>query len=635
MTKTTNEGIKSFFYKIIDILTFTNLPIRKKFILFSAGTLFWIVVTSAIGFIMLFRLSTESKKLVDIIEPQQKVLNSVIRQLAEASMTVHQIFIIENMDAMQNNFHKAKLSIEECHSYLILLRTGGFIREYSQSGNQFNIEFYVSPVTGSEKKASIEDVIAKIVKLENLLSEITYAKESNMINPVTLRGKLSEYDTLTQSILMTLNKSAVSLSQEGGNISDIIKRGFKTALILIILTFFFGASLSIIFGVLISLNLVKPINAIVSNFRSFTSKKDVVKKINVTSKDEIGILAAEYNNFITMIEAMTSFKKIIEEDETVDDVYLRLGTILTNELGLHNFTIYEISTYKNTIKPIYPPDPVESDLYCDMDVLLNCDLCRVKRTGHIISSKEHKDICKFFRREKGDVHICIPIFISGKVGGVVQFVFSKDEASLPELKEKINKTRQYITEAQPVLESKRIMRAFKESSIKDALTGLYNRRFLEETSESLVAGIQRRNTTLGFLMCDLDFFKEVNDKYGHDIGDAVLKETSNIIKKGVRNADLAIRFGGEEFLVLLVDVQPGAALEISNKIRAAMEQTKITITGGVINKTISIGISEFPQDTQSFWEAIKFADVALYKAKETGRNRVVRFSSEMWTEERY
>jgi methyl-accepting chemotaxis protein len=300
---------------------------------------------------MLFCLSTESRKLVDIIEPQQKVLNNVIRHLTEASMTVHQIFILEKMDAMHNNFHKAKLSIKECHSYLILLRTGGFIREYSQSGNQLTNVFYVSPVTESEKKASIEDVIARIVKLENLLSEITYAKESDKATPFALKEKLSEYNTLTQGILMTLNKSAASLSQEGGNISDIIKKGFKTALILIILTFITGSSLSIVFGVLISLNLVKPINAIVSNFRSFTSKKDVTKEIKVTSKDEIGILAAEYNNFITMIEAMASFKKIIEEDETVDDVYLRLGNILTNELGLHNFTIYEISTYKNKIKP--------------------------------------------------------------------------------------------------------------------------------------------------------------------------------------------------------------------------------------------------------------------------------------------
>jgi diguanylate cyclase (GGDEF)-like protein len=517
----------------------------------------------------------------------------------------------------------------------MLLRTGGFIKGSSQYGDQLTEEFYVSPVTGSEKKASIEDVLAKITRLENLLSDLTLADESSGTDPVSLREKLSEFDTLMQSMLLIMNKTAVTLSQEGGNISHIIKKGFNTALILILVTFFIGASLSIIFGVLISLNLVKPINAIVSNFRSFTSHKDVVKEITVTSKDEIGTLAFEYNKFITMIESVISFKKIIEEDETVEDVYFRLGEFLTKELGLHNCTIYEISTYKNTIKPVYPADPILSDLACEMDVLLNCDLCRVKRTGHTISSKEHKDICKFFRREKGDTHICIPLFISGKVGGVIQFVLDKSEASSNELKEKISRTLQYISEAQPVLESKRLMRAFKESSIKDALTGLYNRRFLEETSISLVSGVQRRKATLGLLMCDLDFFKEVNDKYGHDTGDAVLKETAHVIKKNVRDSDLVIRFGGEEFLVLLLDIQPETSFDIANKIRAAIEKTKVHIVGGFISKTISIGISEFPHDTQSIWEAIKFADVALYQAKENGRNRVVRFTSSMWTEERY
>jgi len=627
--------LKTSLNKIINILTFTDLPIRRKFILFSAGTLFWIVVTSAIGFITLFHLSTESKKLVDIIEPQQKVVNSVIRKLAEVSITVNQLFLLENKEAARDNFHKAKRSIEECHSYLILLRNGGFIKGYAQYGDQSMEEFPVSPLTGAEKKTFIEDVLVKIVKLENLLSEIGVAKESNRTDPVSLREKLSEFDALMQSMLLTLNKSAISLSQEGGNISHSIKRDFKTALILILLTFFIGASLSIIFGVLISVNLVKPINAIVSNFRSFSSQHDIAKEIKVPSKDEIGTLALEYNKFINMIESMISFKKIIEEDETVEDVYLRLGNLLTTELGLHNCTIYEISTYKNTIKPVYPPDPVFSDLSCDMDVLLNCDLCRVKRTGHTISSKEHKDICKFFRREKGDVHICIPVFVSGKVGGVVQFVFDKNEASSAELKEKIQRTMQYISEAQPVMESKRLMRAFKESSIKDALTGLYNRRFIEETSTSLISGVQRRKTTLGLLMCDLDFFKEVNDKYGHDIGDTVLKETAHVIKKTVRDSDIVVRFGGEEFLVLLLDIQPEASFDIANKIRAAVEQTKFHVPGGFISKTISIGISEFPHDTQTIWEAIKFADVALYQAKDNGRNRVVRFTSSMWTEERY
>jgi diguanylate cyclase (GGDEF)-like protein len=208
-------------------------------------------------------------------------------------------------------------------------------------------------------------------------------------------------------------------------------------------------------------------------------------------------------------------------------------------------------------------------------------------------------------------------------------------SELPEIREKIKKSQQYIQEAQPVLEAKRIMRAFKESSIRDGLTDIYNRRFLEETSETLVSGILRRKTSLGLLMCDLDFFKEVNDKYGHDTGDKVLKATAEVIKKSVRTSDLVIRFGGEEFLVLLIDIHPETSIEIAEKIRITMEQTKVSITGGAISKTISIGVCEFPQDTQSFWEAIKFADVALYKAKETGRNKVIRFASDMWTEDRY
>lgn len=388
-------------------------------------------------------------------------------------------------------------------------------------------------------------------------------------------------------------------------------------------------------GVLISLNLVKPVNEIVSNFRAFTSKKDFAREIKATAKDEIGTLAREYNKFIAAIESMTSFKKIIEEDETVDDVYLRLGNLLTREFGLSSCVIYEISTYKNIIKTAFPPDISFQELHCNVNILLNCDLCRVKRTGHIITSRENTDICKFSNTGPEEVHVCIPIFISGKVGGVVQFVSDKNEAASPEFKEKIGKAKQYITEAQPVLEAKRIMRALKESSLKDGLTGLYNRRFLEETSDSIIAGVQRRNTTLGFLMCDLDFFKEVNDKHGHDVGDTVLKETSNVIKKSVRTSDLVIRFGGEEFLVLLIDIQAGTSAEIAEKIRSSMELTKIKITGGFISKNISIGISEFPQDTQSFWEAIKFADVALYKAKDSGRNRVMRFAPEMWTEERF
>lgn len=177
------------------------------------------------------------------------------------------------------------------------------------------------------------------------------------------------------------------------------------------------------------------------------------------------------------------------------------------------------------------------------------------------------------------------------------------------------------------------MRAFRELSIKDALTDTYNRRFLQETADTLIAGISRRGSISAFLMCDLDFFKEVNDQHGHDVGDLVLKETTGCIKKIVRSSDIIVRFGGEEFLVILLDINIGSAQIVAEKIRIAMEHHKVHIAGGFLTKTVSIGICEIPEDTHSLWDAIKYADIALYKAKEAGRNRVVHFSSEMIPEE--
>jgi two-component system cell cycle response regulator len=134
-------------------------------------------------------------------------------------------------------------------------------------------------------------------------------------------------------------------------------------------------------------------------------------------------------------------------------------------------------------------------------------------------------------------------------------------------------------------------------------------------------------------MCDMDFFKQVNDDHGHDIGDSVLKETSHILKNSVRESDVVIRFGGEEFLILLIDTEPDYGIKIAEKIRDNIQNNKFKSSkGGVLQKTISIGVSEFPNDTEGFWQAIKFADVALYNAKDTSRNKSERFNTDMCEE---
>ncbi len=329
------------------------------------------------------------------------------------------------------------------------------------------------------------------------------------------------------------------------------------------------------------------------------------------------------------------FKRVIEKDARKVDVYKRLVDILDNYMSLDAFSLYEIDQHKNGIKPIHVKG---MDRWCKEVIFENANECRAKRTGMDVDSKDFSCICPNFLDEEACTtgklnYYCIPVYVGGSVGNVLQLVYESEME--PFIRLVIPYIKGYLNEASPVLEARTYMDILREQSLRDQLTGLYNRRFLEETIDKIAAQIKRRGTTLGILMIDVDYFKQVNDQYGHDVGDLVLKETARVISKSVRESDLVIRYGGEEFMVLLVDVQPGKSEEVAEKIRRAVEEHLIEAFGITLKKTVSIGVSEFPTDSDRIWQCIKFADVALYKAKELGRNRVVRFRPEFWEREEY
>ncbi len=624
--------------KILNILTFTDLPIRKKFLLFSIGVLFWLSIIAAIGLISLFKINSKSNYMVDHIVPQERTVNIVVRKLRGASISAHKIALYKDTEVINNHYLKGKGRIEDCRLYFNTLLSGGVIKDYSRGTGQFYEDYKVVPINDDEKREFINSILTKINKLEALLDEIFTLKIGNKAEKgLLLIEKLSEYDTMTRDTITTLNEYSINLNKEWTNFTNNIKSRLSLSIFLIISAFSLAAFLTVGFGILISRALIKPTKAIIEQIKALSiGEIDLSKRIGVISKDELGQLTMEFNKLMDTISHVASFKKIIEEDETVEDIYMRLGRIFIDDLKLDNCIIYEVSNSKNTLKIVYPPEAEGAELHCRRDITIDSNLCRVKRTGHLVTSFEYPNICKHYLENKDDIHVCIPIIIGGNVGGVVQFVCGKrDVCNISDIEKKISRAHQYIREAQPVLEAKRLMKTLKDSSVRDTLTGLYNRRFIEESYESLCAGIIRRGSILGILMCDIDYFKQTNDEYGHDVGDIVLKETATVIKQCVRGSDVVIRFGGEEILVLLLDTKPEDPLLVAEKIRAKVEDMKIRITGDVIQKTISIGVSELPTDTQNFWEAIKFADVALYKAKERGRNRVERFTADMWTGEKY
>ncbi len=339
---------------------------------------------------------------------------------------------------------------------------------------------------------------------------------------------------------------------------------------------------------------------------------------------------------VDILARAAHFKQAIEEDETRAEIHARLAQVLRHEFFIHEFSLYEVQEGKNQMTPLMVDGQPSSECrWCNPEILVRSDACRAKRTGHAVDGLANPDICYAFQPpadSQGHRHICIPILQSGAVGNVLQIVTRPDnEALATTLAPFVNV---YLNEAAPVLESKRLMETLREANLRDPMTGLNNRRFLEEYMETLLGSAQRRKSHLTVLMLDLDYFKMINDTYGHDAGDTMLKALAKTLRQSVRASDMVIRYGGEEFLIILQDTDAEAGVTVAENIRKAVEALKVPIGGGtVLQKTISIGVADFPQDSTTFWQAIKFADVALYKAKETGRNRVVRFTPELWNED--
>jgi diguanylate cyclase (GGDEF)-like protein len=134
-------------------------------------------------------------------------------------------------------------------------------------------------------------------------------------------------------------------------------------------------------------------------------------------------------------------------------------------------------------------------------------------------------------------------------------------------------------------------------------------------------------------MVDIDFFKMINDTYGHDIGDEAIRIVSRVIKESIRKSDIAIRFGGEEFIVLLYNCDRTYLKEVAEKIRTNFSKQIISAGSDKFSKTLSVGAVMFPQDSDSIWKCIKYADISLYHAKEHGRNQVVCFDQSIIKED--
>lgn len=269
---------------------------------------------------------------------------------------------------------------------------------------------------------------------------------------------------------------------------------------------------------------------------------------------------------------------------------------------------------------------------CLSQAVISPDDCWGLRQGkiHVVDGADDVIVCSHIHGSCKDGYVCAPVIAQGEMIGVLSVTLGSaniidDAGALRTSKEShIHLIAMAADNLAMALVSLKLREALRSRSVRDPLTKLFNRRYLEETLTRELSNGKRANQHLGFIMIDIDHFKNYNDTHGHDAGDFVLVEIADLLRSKLRLGDIACRFGGEE----LVLIMPGASKEIAairaESMRKDIEQHEFVYQGKNLNGvTVSLGVAEYPQDGDTPAMLLKAADAALYRAKDAGRNRVV------------
>ncbi|OIN97719.1 hypothetical protein COY52_00645 [Candidatus Desantisbacteria bacterium CG_4_10_14_0_8_um_filter_48_22] len=226
--------------------------------------------------------------------------------------------------------------------------------------------------------------------------------------------------------------------------------------------------------------------------------------------------------------------------------------------------------------------------------------------------------------EKPEIFIMVPLIAEDKVIGTIEMRRER-EPYLPFSYDDLLKLTNLCAQTSIILRRAKLYGEVERLAIVDGLTGLYVHRYFQEKLAIEAKRAKTYNEVFSLLMADIDFFKKYNDQYGHQAGDELLRRVSKILKEGVRETDIAVRYGGEEFVIILLHRGKDETRALAEELRKKVETLKLEIEGGFTGVTISLGHATYPDDSTSIDELIKHADEALYRAKEGGRNQTVAY----------
>lgn len=308
---------------------------------------------------------------------------------------------------------------------------------------------------------------------------------------------------------------------------------------------------------------------------------------------------------------------------TAEQIYrsatARMAQLLSGTAG----TLYVVNSSRNLLEAVatwgsHTNASVASDVIAPVSCCgLRSGQLRWRRPG--ISELD----CDHFQGAAPESYLCVPLIAHGEALGVV-FIECSTEETVEIVEHRSDGVQQFVQLTAMSLAALQLRTKLENQSIRDSLTGLFNRHFMQIAFDRELLRAQRRKNTLAVLMLDVDHFKKFNDQYGHAAGDAALTEVAKVFRNQVRNEDIVCRYGGEEFAIILPEITAEAAYDRAERIRKAVAELRVPIDRTrTVEVTVSIGVALYPGDGSSSAALLKSADKALYGAKHNGRNQVV------------
>ena len=326
------------------------------------------------------------------------------------------------------------------------------------------------------------------------------------------------------------------------------------------------------------------------------------------------------------LRLLAEMGELLQASSTPADAYAVIGRFSQGLIPACSGDLFEYSASRDKLEVVMQWGGAERE----RQTFMAPDECWALQRGHVhlVEDFDTSLLCRHLGQPRPSSYVCAPIIGHDETLGLLHLRLERQNQGSVELKSPGPTDLTWVARTMAerlalTLSDMKLRAALRIQSIRDPLTGWFNRRFMEETLEREISRAARNRRSLAVLMMDIDKFKDFNDSYGHEAGDVALQSICQLIKRHVRSEDAACRYGGDEFVLILPDTTPELAGKRAEEIRISLGGTELHYQRGKAGAlTVSLGIATFPANGNTAPELLRAADAALFRAKRTGRDRV-------------